>query len=81
MKIKDLESKVAELQRRIELMEAREAKNHAAVDRMVNRFLSWPLPSSVCADACAMDRNYPHRSGTNLLTAIEAKQMIEHIIA
>ena len=49
-------------------------------DDMVNRFLSWPLPESVCADLCATKQGYPHRIGTTLLTADEARQMLEHVM-
>ncbi len=51
------------------------------LDFMVNRFLSWPLPASVCSDACAMTPNYPMRTGTNLLTAAEARQMLKHVLS
>jgi hypothetical protein len=51
------------------------------IDAMVNAFLSWPLPASVCADPCATMQGYPHRRGTNLLAAVEARQMFEHVIA
>lgn len=45
---------------------------------MVDRFLSWPLPQSVAADLCATDPNYLHsRTGTNLLTADQAREMFE----
>lgn len=50
------------------------------IDELVDRFLSWPLPESVCSDQCATIPGYPHRVGTNLLTAKEAKQMIEHVL-
>ena len=50
------------------------------VSRLVDKFLSWPLPESVCSDQCACERGYPHRSGTNLLTATEAEQMIRHLL-
>jgi hypothetical protein len=50
------------------------------VSRLVDKFLSWPLPESVCSDRCALIRGYPHRSGTNLLTATEAEQMIRHLL-
>lgn len=47
---------------------------------MVDRFLAWPLPASVRADSCTTEADYPHpRSGTNLLTATEAEQMLEHV--
>jgi hypothetical protein len=52
------------------------------VDRqaLVDRFLMWPLPESVCSDLCATNPNYPFpRSGTNLLTADEARQMFEYL--
>lgn len=50
------------------------------VSRLVDKFLAWPLPESVCSDQCAGERGYPHRSGTNLLTAAEAEQMIRHLL-
>lgn len=49
-------------------------------DEMVDRFLAWNLPKSVLPDLCVMDREYPHRIGTNLLTAEEARQMLEHVL-
>ena len=48
---------------------------------MVDRFLMWPLPESVCSDHCATMRGYTERTGTNLLTADEARQMLEHVLA
>lgn len=53
----------------------------AGVDAMVGRFLSWPLPADVCADPCASMPDYPHRSGTNLLNAEQAKAMLLHVLA
>jgi len=47
---------------------------------MVDRFLTWPLPESVCADPCATKQGLG-RTGTNLLSAIEARQMLEHLLA
>ncbi len=47
---------------------------------MVNRFLTWPLPESVCADLCATKQGAPHRSGTNLLSYTEARQMLAHVV-
>jgi hypothetical protein len=52
----------------------------AVTEEMVSRFLSWKLPKSVRPDECALDQNYPHRIGTNLLTADEARQMLEHVL-
>jgi hypothetical protein len=52
------------------------------INQMVARFLSWPLPNDVCADPCAADPTYAHpRTGTNLLTADQARQMIEYLLA
>ena len=48
---------------------------------MVGRFLTWPLPESVCADMCATSQGWSGRTGTNLLTATEAKQMLEHVLS
>ena len=50
------------------------------MDELVDRFLAWPLPWSVCADPCASVQGDEHRTGTNLLTADEARQMIEHLL-
>jgi hypothetical protein len=55
------------------------------IAQMVDRFLQWKLPASVCSDTCVSDRTYAERypegrSGTNLLTADEAQQMIKHVI-
>ena len=50
------------------------------IDELVNRFLRWPLPHSVCADLCASKQGYPNRSGTTLLSAFEAKAMIVHLL-
>lgn len=50
------------------------------IDDLVNRFLAWPLPESVCSDQCATQKGYPHRSGTTLLTADEARQMFEYVL-
>lgn len=53
----------------------------ADVAGLVDRFLQWPLPTSVCADPCATMRDYPHRRyGTSLLTADEARQMLEYVL-
>ena len=49
-------------------------------DQLVDKFLRWPLPASVCSDQCATIPGYPNRSGTHLLSADEARQMIEHLL-
>jgi hypothetical protein len=48
------------------------------MDVMVQRFLGWPVPFSVCADLCAT-RQEQGRSGTNLLSAIEAREMLTYV--
>ena len=48
---------------------------------MVDRFLSWPLPESLCSDPCASMPGYPHRTGTNLMTAEQAKAMLDYVLA
>jgi len=48
---------------------------------MIERFLAWPLPESVRADLCTTKPGYKHRTGTNLLTADEAKQMLTYVLA
>lgn len=59
-----------------------EVREKTVTEAMVNRFLSWPLPASVCSDLCVTRTDYPHsRIGTNLLTADEARQMLEHVLA
>ncbi len=44
---------------------------------MVNRFLAWPVPASVHPDGTP---GQPGRSGTNLLSAPEARAMLEHVV-
>ncbi len=49
------------------------------IDSMVDDFLRWPLPVSVCADLCATNQG-PGRVGTNLLSAVEAKEMFRAVV-
>lgn len=52
----------------------------AGLKVLVDRFLGWPLPASVCSDLCVTDREYKSsRSGTNLLDVHEARQMLEYL--
>lgn len=52
------------------------------IDELANRFLAWKLPQSVCADLCVTDRDCRYqRFGTNVLTATEARQMLEHVLS
>lgn len=46
-------------------------------DAMVERFLAWPVPASVHPDGTP---GQPGRTGTNLLSAPEARQMLEHVL-
>lgn len=51
------------------------------LNNLVNRFLAWPIPQSVCSDGCVTNSAYAlPRSGTNLLNADEAKQMIRYLL-
>lgn len=52
---------------------------HDLIGKLVNRFLAWPLPESVCSDLCVTRQGDKHRSGTNLLTEGEARQMFEYV--
>ena len=51
------------------------------ISTLVDAFLRWPLPESVCSDLCACGRGQLNRIGTNLLTATEARQMFEFVLA
>jgi hypothetical protein len=72
-----------------DLEQALKEQNMKVTDEMVNRFLTWPLPKSVDSDVC-VTKDYgqrsgiinvsPNRTGTNLLTADEARQMLEHVL-
>jgi hypothetical protein len=44
---------------------------------MIDRFLTWPVPASVYPDGTP---GKPGRTGTNLLTATEAEQMLTHAL-
>ena len=56
-------------------------KEHC-MKRLCDRFLTWKLPASVSADLCATIPHYQNpRSGTNLLSADEARQMVEYVFA
>lgn len=50
------------------------------IPKLVDRFLSWPIPESVCSDPCVVMHGYRGRVGTNLLTADESRQMLEHVL-
>jgi hypothetical protein len=50
------------------------------IDSLVDKFLSWPLPESVCSDLCVTEHGMKGRIGTSLLTADEARQMLEYLL-
>ena len=47
-------------------------------DDAVNRFLTWPVPADVYPDGSP---GKPGRTGTNLLTAHQARDMLSHVSA
>ena len=49
------------------------------LDNLAERFCAAPLPDSVCADLCAT-RQGPGRTGTSLLSVIEAKAVLGVIL-
>lgn len=53
------------------------------LDRLVDRFLSWRLPQDFAPDGGITFKRSTHLwpVGTNLLTAHQAKAMLEHILA
>lgn len=68
--------------RALEFIEREMNLQHPSISRMVEAFLAWPLPKSVCCDACVATTEFGaiQRVGTNLLTADEARQMFEHVL-
>lgn len=50
------------------------------ISQLADEFCRWPLPTTVCVDSCAMQRGYPDRIGTNLLSVIEARAMFEALV-
>jgi hypothetical protein len=55
------------------------------IAELARRFLTWPLPDSVCADSCACEPGKGHRRGiqrmgTHLLSDTEARAMLEHVL-
>lgn len=52
------------------------------IGALVDRFLQWKLPTTVCSDGCVVMPDYQHpRFGTSLLTESEAKQMLEYVLS
>lgn len=54
-------------------------KTGVAIAEMINAFLKWKLPESVCSDLC-VTRQGKGRIGTNLLSLPEAMQMIQEVV-
>lgn len=46
-------------------------------DVLVQRFLTWPVPAEVYPDGTP---GQPGRTGTNLLSAPQAKAMLQHVL-
>jgi len=46
-------------------------------DQLIDRFLTWPVPATVHPDGTP---GQPGRSGTNLLSAAEARNMLDHVL-
>lgn len=52
------------------------------LDALVSAFLAWPLPDTVCVDIVATKPGPAlHRHGTNLLSAVEAREMVIHLLS
>lgn len=57
----------------------------AEIDKMVNRFLCWRLPEDFAPDCCVKFTPEDHPNlwptGTNLLTASQARKMVLHMLS
>lgn len=47
------------------------------LDALTARFLTWPVPADVYPDGTP---GQPGRTGTNLLSAPQAKEMLQHVL-
>lgn len=65
---------------RIEAAAADFAIPFNSLDELASTFLTWPLPETVTADMCATVKFYPNRTGTNLLSFGEAREMLRHVL-
>jgi hypothetical protein len=77
--VKGFTDVVAHLTRR-DSSSGQKLKPDAVLADLIDRFLNWPLPDSVCSDTCASTPGYPHRTGTTLLSAVEAEQMLRYVL-
>jgi hypothetical protein len=66
------------------ILSAADETREEEVRDMVNRFLGWPLPKTFRPDNGISFAPSPHPHGwpigTNLFTASEARQMVEHLL-
>ncbi len=85
-----LKSDIADALTTIAVYEAEARAVPVVTDNMVSRFLCWPLPRDFYPD-CGIsfdgrkddewNKNKTWPTGTNLLTAIQARQMLAHVLA
>lgn len=52
--------------------------NKLRLQALVARFLTWPVPADVYPDGTP---GQPGRTGTNLLSAPQAEEMLRHVLA
>ena len=67
----------------VRTQEALEEAQTIVTDEMVNRFLAWPLPPTFAPDGGVSFKGQlatPWPMGTNLLTAEQAKAMLQHVL-
>ena len=72
----------------VQIANALEERNAPSIDKMVDRFLAWPLPDDFGPDGGISFKNEPDGRGfipswpvgTNLFTATQARQMFEHVL-
>jgi len=56
-------------------------EQEALLDQLAERFCTTPLPASVCADPIATEHNpKTPRTGTNLLTVREAREVLRYVL-
>lgn len=72
--------KAGEFGGQVTLLEQCDCSEEESIVRAVNRFLTWPLPATVSADQCACLAGYKNRYGTNLMSGIEAREMLRHVL-
>lgn len=57
--------------------ELRSKRVALSIDELVNRFLQWPVPAHIHPDGTP---GQPGRTGTNLLDASTAREMLQHVL-